>query len=331
MKYKRLFTGKWKGSLTGMLMLAACSKNDVKPVDPYAKTGIAAVVSSNFSLSLLKYALATTNFDDTLSSPGPYTLLGPSNTAFQAVGLSSGAAIIRAGDSIKAMIPYNILRGQFRLDSLPLAFNQPLPALNGQTVYVTHWVNSRDTAVVVNGVRVTALDKSAANGLVNIISGILSPVTYANIQVAVSGDPALSLFNAAIIKSGLATEYQSGGPYTVFAPVNAAFFAIGITTTDSIYNMDPVVLKSMVKAHIAGGRNFIYDYILKADPNTNAYTEKMKDGTNASITLIRDFTQPGRFSGINIQEGAGNMASLSRTNILAGNGVVHSISGILTQ
>ncbi|HEY8955748.1 fasciclin domain-containing protein [Chitinophaga sp.] len=332
MKHKRFFSGRWHWPLACILLLTACSKDDVKPANPYVKTGIAAVVNNNFSLSLLNYALASTSFDDTLSSPGPYTLLGPSNAAFQAAGFSSGADIIRGRDSINAMIPYNILRGQFRLDSLPLAFNQPLYALNGQAVYVTHWINSRDTAVVVNGVRVTALDKPAANGLVNITGGILAPIAYTNIQQAVSGDPALSLFNAAIIKSGLAATYQSGGPYTVFAPVNAAFFAIGITTTDSIYHMDPVVLQRIVKAHIAGGRNFIYDYILKADPDTNAYTEKMLGGDNAIITLVLDFTQPGRFSDINIQqEGAGSIATLTRKNILAGNGVVHSISGILTQ
>lgn len=327
MKYNRFFL--WRWLLAGTLLFTACSKDKVQPENVYAKNGIAAVVNSNFSLSLFKYALVTTAYNDTLSMPGPYTLLGPSNDAFIAAGLPTGAAAMRAVDSIKGLIPYHVIRGNVRLDSLPLAFNQAFMTLNGQPVYVTRWINPRDTAVVVNGVRVSTRDKSAANGLVNVCDGLLSPITYSNVQQAVSGDPALSLFNAAIIQSGLAATYQSGGPYTVFAPVNAAFQAIGIPTTDSIYNMDPVKLQGIVKAHITNGRNFVYDYILKADVTTNRYTEQMLDGSTTNITLVRDATQPGRFAGINIQGAV--MASLSRKNVIAGNGVVHNISSILTQ
>ncbi|TWF39928.1 putative surface protein with fasciclin (FAS1) repeats [Chitinophaga polysaccharea] len=327
MKYNRNFL--WRWLLAGTLLFTACSKDKVQPENRYAKNGIAAVVNSNFSLSLFKYALVATAYSDTLSMPGPYTLLGPSNDALIAAGLSTGAAVMRAVDSIKGMIPYHVIRGNVRLDSLPLAFNQTFATLTGQPVYVTRWINPRDTAVVVNGVRVSTRDKSAANGFVNVCDGLLSPITYSNVQQAVSGDPALSLFNAAIIQSGLASTYQSGGPYTVFAPVNAAFQAIGIPTTDSVYNMDPVKLQAIVKAHITKGRNFVYDYILKANVTTNSYTEQMLDGTTTNITLVRDATQPGRFAGINIQGAA--MATLSRKNVIAGNGVVHNISSILTQ
>ncbi|MEC5145662.1 fasciclin domain-containing protein [Chitinophaga sp. 212800010-3] len=329
MHYKRFFLGRW--ILAGVLLLAACAKDHVEPENIYTKNGIAAVVNANFSLTLFKYAMVATAYNDTLSMPGPYTLLGPSNDAFIAAGLPTGAAIMRALDSMKAMIPYHVMKGAVRLDSLPMAFNQAFATMNGQSVYVTHWSNSRDTAVVVNGVRVNTFDKPAANGLVNVTDGLLSPIVYSNVQQAVSGDPALSLFNAAIIQSGLAAAYQSGGPYTVFAPVNAAFQAIGISTTDSIYKMDPVKLQGIVKAHIANGRNFVYDYILKADVTTNNYTEQLLDGTTATITLINDPLRPGRFSDINLQKNGTGMATLSRKNVLAGNGVVHNISRILTK
>ncbi|WP_161596683.1 fasciclin domain-containing protein [Chitinophaga vietnamensis] len=321
MLHKRFFA-----AITGIALLAACTKDKILPEDIYAKNGITAVVNSNFSLSLFKYALVATTYNDTLSTPGPYTLLGPSNNAFTAAGFTSGTAIIRALDSMRAIVPYHIIRGRVRLDSLPLAFNQLFTTMSGQPLYITHWINSRDTAVVVNGVRISIYDKPASNGLVNVTDGILNPVVYSHIQQAISGDPQLSLFNAAVIQSGLAAEYQAGGPYTVFAPVNSAFAAIGINTTDSIYHMDPSALKSMVQAHIAAGRNFTYDYILKADVRSNRFIEHMLNGANATITLAPDNTQPGRFSGIYIQN-----ASLSRKNILAANGVVHSISRVLTQ
>ncbi|NIG55416.1 fasciclin domain-containing protein [Chitinophaga sp. Cy-1792] len=317
--------------MMGVVLLTACTKDKVQPENIYAKTGIAAVVNSNFSLSLCRYALVTTHYDDTLSKPGPYTLLGPSNDAFTAAGWSSGAALIRATDSIRAMMPYHFIRGAIKLDSLPMAFNQPLTAGNGQPLYVTHWVNSRDTAIVVNGVRVSTFDKPATNGLVNITDGVLYPIVYNDVQQAVSGDPALSMFNAAIIQSGLAADYNTGGPYTVFAPVNAAFNAIGVMTVDSVYKMDVSKLQKIVKAHIATGRNFIYDYILKADVTANTYQEHMLSGAISTFTLVPDPLRQGRFAGITLQTASGASVSISRKNILAGNGVVHSISGLLNN
>jgi uncharacterized surface protein with fasciclin (FAS1) repeats len=278
--------------------------------------------------------MGAANYTDTLTATGPFTLLGPSNDAFIQAGYTSGASVIRAADSMRVALPYHILRGKVLLDALPLAFNQPFTAANGQPLFITHWMNARDTAVIVNGIRVSTRDKAASNGLVNIIDGLLYPNAYTNVQQAVSGTPALSFFNAAIIRSGLAQAYQSGGPYTVFAPENAAFTAIGIPSTDSIYNMDPAVLQNIVKAHITNGRNFVYDYILKADVSTNTYQEQMLGGQQATISLLPDNTQPGRFSGINIRLNSDNntgIARLSRRNILAGNGVVHSISSILIQ
>lgn len=334
MKYSEFFMKRGYYLLAGILVLAGCSKDDAKPVDINIKSGISAVVHNNFSLALFEYALTATPYSDTLSAAGPYTLLGPSNDAFKAIGYPTGAAMIRARDSITPGVPYHIIRGQVKLDSLPLAFNQPVMTLNGQPLYVTHWVNTRDTAVIVNGIRVSTRDKTASNGLVNIIDGLLSPIVYTNVQQAVSGDPSLSFFNAALIQSGLAPEYQSGGPYTVFAPVNSAFTNIGIPSTDSIYKMDATVLQKLVKAHIAPGRSFVYDYILKADVTSNTYTEQLPGGQRATIRLLPDNTRPGRFSGINIQlQGAGGngVATLPKKDVLAGNGVVHSISRILIQ
>jgi uncharacterized surface protein with fasciclin (FAS1) repeats len=154
---------------------------------------------------------------------------------------------------------------------------------------------------------------------------------YKDVQEAVSGDAALTFFNAAIIHAGLTTTLKSNTVYTIFAPVNTAFAGMGITSVDDVYKKDPAVLKEFVNAHIVAGRNFVYDYILKADVTTNSYMETMLSGANATIKLIPNSGVPGRFSGIQVQGTSGNTATLSKSNVLAANGVVHSINSILTQ
>jgi uncharacterized surface protein with fasciclin (FAS1) repeats len=315
----------------GILLSVSCSKSKDAPATKVDySNGIVAVANDNFSLSLFSTALTNTGYADTLVQSGPYTVLAPSNTAYGAAGYVSGISIIKAYDSMHTMMPYLVIHGRQKLDSLPLAFDQPVTTSGGAVVYITHWVNSRDTAVIVNGVRVSGLDKPASNGLINVLDNIIYPPVFKDVHLATGGDPALSIFNAALVRSGFSDSLASGGPYTVFAPNNAAFMAIGINTTDSIYNMDPVRLQTLVRAHIVMNRSFIYDYILKADVVANTYTETMKDGSSMLISLIPNYSQPGRFTGINLLGSGGYAASLTRSNVLAGNGVLHSIDSLLT-
>lgn len=313
-------------SLT-ILLLASCSKDKG---NAHQDNGIVQVAYNNFSLYLYYTALASTGYGDSLNGAGPFTILGPSNTAFQAAGFNSGADIIKAADSMRTMMPYLVLKQRLAIDSTPLAFDQELTAANGKKLFLTHWVNKRDTAVVVNGIRISTLSRPASNGLVNIADGIIYPSIYSDVQTAVSGDPSLILFNAALMQSGVYNDLRKGGPYTVFAPVNTAFYAIGITTTDSIYKMDPARLKTLVLAHVAPVRSFIYDYILKADVTTNTYTETAMDGSTLTVKLLPNAAQPGRFTGITLTPAGGPVVGLTRTNVLADNGVVHSINKLLT-
>lgn len=318
--------------LFGVLFLFSCNKEDDSNVDPNLTNGVASVVSSNFSLSLFGYAMNAQKYNDVLSGKGPFTLIVPSNAAFIANGYISGVDIINASDAMSKLLPYCIVNQRLRLDSLPLAFNQVIQASNGLPLYVTHWQNSRDTAIVINGARISTNDRKASNGLVNVADAMLNPPIYADVHEAVAADADLSLFNAALNKSGLVSLFAGqSNAYTVFAPRNAAFIAIGIKTTDSIYKMDPDRLKTMVLAHLAKGRNFVYDYILKADVNTNLYTETMLDNSILKLRLNPDNATPGRFSGVTLVSVSGESIPIVKVNILTKNGLVNKIGTLLKK
>lgn len=315
-----------------LLLVSGCKKDKLPTADKNITNGITAVVSNNASsLSLFGFALSATHYNDTLSKPGPFTVLCPSNTAFINAGYPTGVDIIKATGLVNTLLPYYVFRKEVKFNSLPMAFDQPVTASNGQTIYITRWQNSRDTAIIANGIRLSTFDKPAANGLVNITDGMLTPPVYKNVQEAVSGDPALSFFNAALIKSGIAETLKTGGPYTIFAPVNSAFNGIGLLSVDDVYKADPAFLQTLVKGHVVTKRSFVYDYILKADVATNTYEETMLNGAKSTITLIPDNTVQGRFLGIRIKGSSPNTATLPKINVLSGNGVVHSITNILTQ
>ena len=316
--------------LLGLVLLAACHKDDGKTGGSAMNNGIVQKAYNNFSLYYYYTSLTTSGYADTLNGVGPFTVIAPSNAAFQAAGFSSGVDITHASDSIRTMMPYLILRQRLAIDSTPLAFNQELTASDGKKMYLTHWGNARDTAVVVNGSRISTASQPASNGLINISDGVIYPSVFSDVQVAVSGNQDLTLFNAMLLASGMDAELRQGGPYTVFAPTNTAFSAIGITSTKEIFQMDPVQLKALVRAHVVTGRKFIYDYILQADVTTNTYAETMEDGSTLTMNLVADNTLVGRFTGVTLKAAGGVTVNVKRSNVLADNGVVHTIDKLLT-
>ncbi len=71
----------------------------------------------------------------------------------------------------------------------------------------------------------------------------------------ISASKNLSLYQAALKKAGMynAETFSTGGPFTVFAPVDSAFINAGLTL-DSINNYDPKALALVLKYNIVFGK-----------------------------------------------------------------------------
>lgn len=69
----------------------------------------------------------------------------------------------------------------------------------------------------------------------------------------------LSLFAAAIAQSGLSTELNAAGSFTMLVPDDAAFNAIGIRRASDFARMNPDSLKHLVRRHILTQRLFFQD------------------------------------------------------------------------
>ena len=311
------------------VVFSACKKDSPTAGADDRDNRLSFVMSANFNLTLFTAGLDYTHYADTLQQPGPYTVLAPSDAAFEAAGYSSAVAIQAAGSAMNQLIGYHILGGVYPLDQLPFLFNQEIRTLDDEAMYVTHWVKNNDTVVTINGATVISLNLPASNGVIQVLNQVLNPSLYTTVQQAVAADPALTYFNAALLHSGLAATLQGAGPFTLFAPVNSAFVAMGYPTTDSINHTDPAVLASLLNYHILSGRRFVNDFVLTTDATNNSQ-QVMLDGTNITVHLVPDPSNPGSYSGITVQ-GTGNTSAstLVRQNVLAGNGVLHTIDQVL--
>ena len=63
-------------------------------------------------------------------------------------------------------------------------------------------------------------DVVGTNGVIHVIDNVLLPPSVVDIAISNSN---FSILVSAVVKAGLAGELSKPGPFTVFAPTNAAF------------------------------------------------------------------------------------------------------------
>ena len=138
-----------------------------------------------------------------------------------------------------------------------------------------------------------------------------SPETITEI---VAGNPEFSTLLAAVQASGLTETLSGQGPFTVFAPTDAAFAELPAGTVDTLLqpaNQDQlaalltyhVVPAEVMAANVQAGQ--------VTTVNTAPFTVAL-DGGNMAIT-----------------DGQGNQANVIKTDIDASNGVIHAIDAVL--
>lgn len=134
--------------------------------------------------------------------------------------------------------------------------------------------------------------------------------------VSVASDTeSLSTLVTAVKAADLVDTLQSEGPFTVFAPTNAAFDALPAGTLDSLLlpeNKDQ--LANILKYHVVSGK------VLAAD---------LKDGQVVTTVQGENLTVKLTDGMAYLVDAKGNQVKIEKTDIDAGNGVVHVVSGVL--
>jgi uncharacterized surface protein with fasciclin (FAS1) repeats len=150
------------------------------------------------------------------------------------------------------------------------------------------------------------------------ISGLISckddpaptpPPAGSTITDVVVGNADFSVLEAAVIKAGLAETLKGTGPFTVFAPNNAAFTASGITSVDG-YSADS--LKRILLYHTLAKK------LSAADIATGTKTEVTANSPADSIFVTKNG------NGVFI-----NGIKVATPDISASNGLIHSIEKVL--
>jgi len=134
--------------------------------------------------------------------------------------------------------------------------------------------------------------------------------TENTITDVVVNNAAYSLLEQAVVRASLATTLSGEGPYTVFAPTDAAFASAGIDAA-VINSLSADELKAILLYHTLGAQVMAAD--VPAGPNARVTTAS---GDSVFVTK--------NANGVFI-----NGVAVTQADVLADNGVIHAVGKVL--
>ncbi len=128
---------------------------------------------------------------------------------------------------------------------------------------------------------------------------------------------------AAVKAAGLVETLRGPGPFTVFAPTNAAFDALPAGTVESLVQpAQKPTLTKILTYHVVPGRLLAADIVALARANGGVATLTTVEGG----TLTLRAASGGRWE---ITDENGGKATITIADVRQSNGVVHVIDGVL--
>jgi transforming growth factor-beta-induced protein len=161
---------------------------------------------------------------------------------------------------------------------------------------------------MVDGSKVIVADVMASNGVIHAIDKVILPASLVNHAV---NNPDFSILVQAVIKAGLAETLSTGGPFTIFAPTNAAFNALFTTLgVSGVADLTAEQLTPILLYHVVSGN------VVAADVSTGS-VPTLNEGKNLDLTVGG--------AGVTINSDVKVIA----TDVQGSNGVIHVIDAVL--
>ena len=337
------------------MIVAACSSdsNDTTTTtttEPAADTSVLDLAIEAGQFSTLIAAIDAAGLGETLEGEGPFTVLAPTDAAFEAAFEALGITaeeLLADTETLTAILLYHVLGEAADSQLVATLDGSSVPTLNPQTVDI----NVVDGQIMINEATVVSADLIADNGIVHVIDAVLLPPDIAEalgvamaeepmeeettttteattttteameptiseiVAEAAAGDPAqFTVLLAALETAGLVDALNGEGPFTVFAPTDEAFGALleelGVTAEELLANPD---LANILLYHVVSGEFLAADVIGIAPADVPTLYEE-----NTIAIAVVD-------GSVVIND----VATVITADVMASNGVIHVIDAVL--
>ncbi len=295
-------------------LFSSCSDDDVETPQT-----VVDVASSRADMTILVDALQRTGLVGTLAAQSQLTVFAPNNAAFQA--LLDGNDDWDSLDDIPATTLSNILKFHVlgaRVTAGQLSDTYVSTLATGPNDEPLSLQVETTGGVAFNGsAEPLETDIDGGNGVIHIIDRVMMLPTVVNKALE---NPDFSILVQALTDSRLTTDLvgllSSDGPFTVFAPTNAAFQRLLDSNDDwnSLADIPAGTLEAVLTYHVISNAN------VQSDQLTNDQTVTTANG--AEITI--DLTDTPK-----VESESNQAIDIVLTDIQAINGVIHVIDNVL--
>lgn len=291
--------------LSGLFVFSSCEKQDDDPMDPMQPEmfSIAEIAADDPNFSILVEALVKADLVSTLDASGTFTVFAPTNDAFESLFTSlgvSGVADITA-ETLTQILLYHVLGEKQTSSMLSSGYYYSLSPAQGRTLSMYIGLGSNNGVSINGSANVTAADIEASNGVIHVIDAVLLPPTVVDLAVQNGNFETLV---SAVVGAGLAETLSAAeGTFTVFAPTDDAFAALGMDLPE---DLSPILLY-----HVLG---------------SPVYADEISSGIVSSLNA----TDPEivvELSDMGVM--LNGSAQVIATDIVGTNGVIHVIDQVI--
>ena len=268
---------------------------------------------------------------DTLSGPGPFTVFAPTNDAFKKLPAGTVEMLVKPENKamLTSILTYHVVAGAYKASDLKNGMM--LTTVEGAQLTVKKVGRN----IWINNARIQIRDVISSNGVTHVINGVLMPpndgmmkqddmmmhkgvmvggaMMVPNLDIVANAMNAKNVTTvvAAVKAAGLVDTLKSKGPFTVFAPTNAAFDKLPAGTVATLLKPEnKATLASILTYHVVAGA-------YKSSDLKDGMTLKTVQGQNLTVKMM------------NGKVWINGSAMVETADVISSNGVTHVIDTVL--
>jgi uncharacterized surface protein with fasciclin (FAS1) repeats len=229
-----------KPVLAGLFFLGVVTTSAADIVDTAIKAG---------KFKTLVAAVKAAGLVKTLKGDGPFTVFAPTDAAFAKLPKGTLESLLKPENKgmLANILTYHVVAGKVPSKAVSTS---KVKMVNGQNANL----KVANGKVSINGANVVAVDVMASNGIIHVIDSVILPPKESDIvDTAVKAGKFKTLV-AAVKAAGLVKTLKGDGPFTVFAPTDAAFAKLPKGTLESLLKPENKgTLANILTYHVVAG------------------------------------------------------------------------------
>lgn len=296
----------------------SCNNDDD---DTTIETNTIVDVAVNNELTSLVAAVTKADLAATLSGTGPFTVLAPTNAAFDEFLSANNFSSLDdvPNDLLTQILLNHVVDGNLQSTDLLTGYANTKATSDASGKPMSIHINTNE-GVKFNGISSVAIPNvTADNGTVHVVDKVIGLPTIVTFAIA---DPNFSILVQALTREDSYTYVNTlsasttPAPFTVFAPIDNAFAnLLADLSLNALEDIPTAVLTSTLNTHVVVEAN-----VLDTDLTDNMSISTLGGSLTGNIT-----------GGATLTDSQARVSNIIATNVQANNGVIHAIDKVLLE